>query len=137
MEQKNGAIIFQSLAATLIFKAFSWGRRGHQRSFQDGQKVPSSLLRSRARPQNKGTAVLPWIMSPRALLHCKYAALRAVAPGTVNMQSFGLASIYVAPSVDLEASKNFSKQLLKLKLLFERVLPSIEVVTGPCKNAGI
>ena len=52
------------------------------------------------------TAFLQWIMSPRALLHCKYAVIRAVARDTVNMQSFGLASIYVAPSVDLEASKN-------------------------------
>ena len=43
----------------------------------------------------------------------------AVARGTVNMQSFGLASIYVAPSVDLEASKNISKKLLKLEAFFE------------------
>ena len=93
-------------APLLIFQTFSWGRRGHQRSHQEGEKAPCSFLRSRAPPQNRTTAFLQWIMSPRALPHCKYAVNLAVARGTVNMQSFGLASIYVAPSVDLEASKN-------------------------------
>ena len=50
-------------------------------------------------------------MSPWALPHCKYAINLAVARGTVNMQSFGLASIYVALSVDLEAPKHFSKSV--------------------------
>ena len=57
-------------------------------------------------------------MSPCALPHCKYAVNLAVARGIVNMQSIGLAAIYAAPSVDLEASKNFSKKLLKLKAFF-------------------
>ena len=39
-----------------------------------------------------------------------YAVIRAVARGTVNMQSFGPAAISVAPSVDLEASKHFFKK---------------------------
>ena len=34
----------------------------------------------------KVAAFLRWVMSPRALLHHKYAAIRAVARGTVNMQ---------------------------------------------------
>ena len=57
-------------------------------------------------------------MSPCALLHCKYAVIRAVARGTVNMQSFGLASIYVAPSVDLEASKHFFKKAFEVRSFF-------------------
>ena len=57
-------------------------------------------------------------MSPRALLHCKYAVIRAVARDTVNMQSFGLASIYVAPSVDLEASKNVFKKAFEVRNFF-------------------
>ena len=44
------------------------------------------------------TAFLQWIMPPRALPHCKYAAVRAAARGTVNMQRFELATISVAPS---------------------------------------
>ena len=122
-----------------IFKTFSWGRFGHQRTPEEEEKAPSSLLRSRARPQNRSTAFLQWIMAPWALPHCKYAVNMAVARGTVNMQSFGLASIYVAPSVDLEASKHFffSKKQLKLEAFLGRVFPSIEVVTGPRKNAGI
>ena len=98
---------------------FSWGRRGHQRSLQEGEKAPSSLLRSRARPQNRSTAFLQWIMAPWALPPCKNAVNLAVARGIVNMQSIGLAAIYGAPSGDLEASKHFSKKLLKLEAFFE------------------
>ena len=62
-----------------IFKTFSWVFCGHQRTPQEWEKAPSSLLRFRAHPQNRVTAFLQWIMSPRALLHCKYAIIRAVA----------------------------------------------------------
>ena len=61
------------------------------------------------------TAYLRGNLWTPALLHCKYAAIRAVARDTVNMRSIGLAAISVAPSVDLEASKHFSKKLLKLE----------------------
>ena len=61
----------------------------------------------------------------------------AVARGIVNMQSIGLAAIYGAPSGDLEASKQFPKKLLNLNVFWGRVLPSLEVGTAPCKNAGI
>ena len=43
-------------------------------------------------------------MAPWALPPCKNAVNLAVARGIVNMQSIGLAAIYAAPSVDLEAS---------------------------------
>ena len=46
-------------------------------------------------------------MAPCALPHCKYAVNVAVARGTINMQSIGLAAIYVAPSADLESENNF------------------------------
>ena len=109
----------------LIFKTCSWGRFGHQGTLQEWEKAPPSLLRSRARPQNRVTAFLQWIMSPRALLHCKYAIIRAVARGTVSMQSFGLASIYVAPSVDLESENCFFKKHLKLEAFLSAfLLPS-------------
>ena len=57
-------------------------------------------------------------MSPRALLHWKYAAIRAVARDIVNMQSSGLASIYVAPSVDLESENCFFKKASQLRGFF-------------------
>ena len=57
-------------------------------------------------------------MAPWALPHCKYAVNLAVARGIVNMQSFGLASIYVAPSVDLEASKHFFKKAFEVRSFF-------------------
>ena len=86
----------------------------------DGEQlVPSSLLRSRARPQNRSTAFLQWIMSPWALPHYKYAVNMAVARGTVNMQSIGLAAIYVAPSANLESENNFfQKKTIKLEAFF-------------------
>ena len=70
----------------LIFKTFSWGLCGHQRRPQEGEKAPCSLLRSALVTRHRITAFLQWIMWPRALLHCKYAAIRAVARGTVKMQ---------------------------------------------------
>ena len=114
------------------------GAWGHQRTTQEGEKVPSSLLRPRARPQNRSTTFLQWVMAPCALLPCKNAAIRAVARDIVNMQSIGLAAISVAPSVDLEASKHIFKKACEVRnVFFEHVFPRIEVVTGPCKNAGI
>ena len=55
-------------------------------------------------------------MPPRALPHCKYAAKNVVARHTINMHSFGLASIYVAPSIDLESEISFfQKKLIKIE----------------------
>ena len=102
-----------------IFKTFSWGRFGHPRSLQGGDKVPSWLLPARARPQNRSTAFLQWIMAPWALPPCKNAVNLAVARGIVNMQSIGLAAIYGAPSGDLEAPKNFFFDFLILEPFFE------------------
>ena len=77
-------------------------------------------------------------MAPWALPPCKNAVNLAVARGIVNMQSIGLAALYGAPSGDLEASKKFFKKASQLRsFFFQRVLPSIEVATAPCKNAGI
>ena len=77
-------------------------------------------------------------MAPWALPHCKYAINLAVARGIVNMQSIGLAAIYGAPSGDLEAPNNFFQKAFQLRVFFfGRVLPSLEVGTAPCKNAGI
>ena len=77
-------------------------------------------------------------MAPWALPPCKNAVNLAVARGIVNMQSIGLAALYGAPSGDLEASKQFFKKASQLRSFFVgRVLPSIEVATAPCKNAGI
>ena len=64
-------------------------------------------------------------MSPRALLHSKYAVVRAVARDTVNMQSIGLASIYGAPSDDLESENCFFKKASQLRSFFlSAFLPS-------------
>ena len=51
------------------------------------------------------------IMAPWALPRCQYAVNLAVARGTANMQSFGLAAISVAPSDDLESEHFFQKNL--------------------------
>ena len=106
-------------------------------SLQGRQKVPSWLLRARGRPQNRSTAFLQWILAPWDLPPCKNAVNLAVVRGIVNMQSIGLAALYGAPSGDLEASNEFSTKLLNLEAFFQRVLPSIEVATAPCKNEGI
>ena len=88
-------------------------------------KTPYSLLRSRARPPNRTASFLQWIMSPRALLHRKYAVVRAVARDTVNMQAIGLASIYGAPSDDLESENCFFKKASQLVSFFlSAFLPS-------------
>ena len=119
-----------------IFKTFSWGRFGHPRSFQGGEKVPSWLLRARGRPQNRSTAYLQGGRAPWALPPCKYAVDLAVARGIVNMQSIGLAALNGAPSGDLETPKRFFQKASQLKSFFwGRVLPSLEVATAPCKNA--
>ena len=77
-------------------------------------------------------------MSPCALPQCQYALNLAVARGIVNMQTNGLAALYGAPSGDLEAPKNCFKTASQLRsFLGGRVLPSLEVATAPCKNAGI
>ena len=57
-------------------------------------------------------------MAPWALAHCKYAINLAVARGIVNMKSIGLAAIYAAPSVDLEASKNFFQKAFEVRSFF-------------------
>ena len=100
------------------FQNFSWGRFGHPRSFQGGEKVPSWLLRARGRPQNRSTAFLQGIMAPWALPPCKNAVNLAVARGIVNMQSIGLAALNGAPSGDLEAPKQFFKKASQLKTFF-------------------
>ena len=73
-------------------------------------------------------------MPPRALLRRKYAAISAVARNTINMQSFGLAAIYVAPSIDLESENIFIQTASQVRSVVERVLPPIDVVTGPYKH---
>ena len=57
-------------------------------------------------------------MAPWALPHCKYAVNMAVARGIENMQSIGLAAIYAAPSVDLEASKNVFQKAFEVRCFF-------------------
>ena len=57
-------------------------------------------------------------MAPWAFPPYKNAVNLAVARGIVNMQSIGLASIYVAPSVDLEASKNIFKKAFEVGRFF-------------------
>ena len=57
-------------------------------------------------------------MAPWALPPCKNAVNLAVARGIVNMQSIGLAAIYAAPSVDLEASKNFFYEAFEVTSFF-------------------
>ena len=57
-------------------------------------------------------------MAPWALPPCKNAVNLAVARGIVNMQSIGLAAIYGAPSVDLEASKNFFRTAFEVRGFF-------------------
>ena len=104
--------------APLLCKTFSWSPCEHPRTLQEAEKVPSSLLRARARPQNRVTAYLQWIMSPRGLLHRKYAVVLAVARDTVNMQSIGLASIYGAPSDDHESENCFFKKASQLRSFF-------------------
>ena len=53
-----------------------------------------------------------------ALPHFKYAVNLAVTRDIVNLKSIGLAAIYAAPSVDLEAPKKVFKKRLKLETLF-------------------
>ena len=55
------------------------GPWGHQGTPQDGEKVPSSLPRPRACPQNRSTAYLQWIMAAGALPPPKNAAILAAA----------------------------------------------------------
>ena len=106
------------LVATSDLQNFLWSPCEHPRSLEEAEKVPCRPLRARARPQNRTTAYLQWILWPRGLLHRKYAVVRAVARDTVNMQSNGLASIYGAPSDDLESENCFSKKLLNLEAFF-------------------
>ena len=51
------------------FQTFSWCPCEHPRSLQEGEKVPCTLLRVRARPPNRTTAYLQWILWRRGLLH--------------------------------------------------------------------
>ena len=90
------------------------------------------------RQHNRIAAYLQRILAPWALPPCKNAVNMAVARGIVNMQSIGLAALYGAPSGDLEAPKHFYKKASPLRSCFlGRVLPSLDVATAPCKNAGI
>ena len=111
--------------APLICETFSWGPCDHPGIPQEGEKAPCTLLRARARPQNRTTTYLQWILWPRGLLHRKYAVVRAVARDTVNMQSIGLASIYGAPSDDFESENCFFKKASQLRSFFlSAFLPS-------------
>ena len=65
----------------------SGGARGQQRTPEEGEKVPTWLLRPRARAPNRSTAYLQWIVAPWALAPCKNAGIRAAAESLVNMQS--------------------------------------------------
>ena len=58
------------------------GPWGHQRTSQEGEKVPSSLFRPRARPQNRSIAFLQWI-------------LIGASESPVNLKGF-------EPSIDLD-----------------------------------
>ena len=100
------------------FQNFFWGRFGHPRSVQGGEKAPSWLLRVRARSPNRSTAFLQWIIAPWALPPCKNAVNLACARGIVNMQSIGLAAICGAPSGDLEAPKNCFKTSFEVRTFF-------------------
>ena len=57
-------------------------------------------------------------MAPWALPPSKNAVNLAVARGIVNMQSIGLAALCGAPSVDLEAPKNFFKTSFEVRTFF-------------------
>ena len=94
------------------------GPWGHQGTPQDGEKVPSSLPRPRACPQNRSTAYLQGGTAPWALPPWKYAIDLAVARGIVNMQSIGLAVICGTPSGDLEAPNQISKKASQLRSFF-------------------
>ena len=120
-----------------MFKTSFRGRCRHPRTPQEGEKVPCTLLGSSARPRNRSTAFLQWIMVPWALPPYKYAVNIPVARGIPNMQSIRLAALDGARSLDLEASKKCLKETSHLRSFCCLVLPSVEVATGPCKNAGI
>ena len=124
------------LVATSDLQNFFWCPCEHPRSLEEAEKVPCTLLRARARPQNRTTAYLQWILWPRGLLHRKYALVRAVARDTANMQSIGLASIYGAPSDDLASENCFFKKASQLRrFLFGRVSALIDVATRHRKYA--
>ena len=101
-----------------ISKTSFGGLGGHPRAPQEWEKVPCTLLRSSARPRNRSTAFLQWIMAPWALPPCKNAINLPVARGPANMQSIGLAALDGAPSGDLEASKKFFKEASQLRSFF-------------------
>ena len=124
------------LVGTSDLQNLFWGPCEHPRSFEEAEKVPCTLLRARARPPNRTTAYLPWILWPRGLLPRKYAVVRAVARDTVNMQSIGMASSYGAPTDDLESENCFFKKASQLRsFFFERVSALIDVATGHSKYA--
>ena len=69
----------------LIFKT-SWGNLGGPEGTpQETENAPSSLLRSALVSRHRIPPCLHGIMPPRRLPHCKYAAIRAVARGSVKM----------------------------------------------------
>ena len=118
----------------MICKTSFGGRCGHHRTPPEGEKVPSSLLRSRARPQNRSTAFLQWIMAACALPHYKYGVNMAVDRGTVNMQSIGLAAISVAPSGDLESENRCFQKASQLRSFFlSAFCPPSRWSRGPLK----
>ena len=117
-----------------MFKTSFRGRCRHPRTPQEGEKVPSWLLRSSARPRNRSIAFLQWIMAACALPHCKYVVNMAVARGTVNMQSIGLAAISVAPSGDLESENSFFQKASQLRSFFlSAFCPPSRWSRGPAK----
>ena len=76
-------------------------------------------------------------MAPWALPHCKYVVNLAVARGIVNMKSIGLASIYGAPSGDLESENCSFKKASQLgSFFFKAFLLSSEWPRGNVKLEG-
>ncbi|MDA8582853.1 hypothetical protein N9L68_01445 [bacterium] len=124
------------LAAILVAPSDSlncpWGRFGHPKTLQGGEQVLSWLPRSRARPHNRSTAFLQWMMAacPPTQQIC------TVARGIANMQSIGLAAIYGAPSGNLGLENNFFRTTSQLKSFVATVCAVIGVATGHCKYAA-
>ena len=82
----EGFELAATLMATSDFKTSFWGLCGHQRTPQEGENGCVILGKRLGRPQNRITAFLQGIMLPRALVDCKYEAIRAVARDPVKME---------------------------------------------------
>ena len=95
----------------MIFKVFPGAIANTKGPFRKGGKLRARCFLSALVMWHRAPAFLQWVTSPRALPHFKYAAIRAVARGTVNMQWFELATIWVAPSIDLDFENGFFQKV--------------------------